>query len=139
MPNLVTLTLALGVALSVASIVAASRTLSGQTEVLINDELARDGVAGSAESEANDDSERVQLRRDLLELSETLRDGVASLVLLGDGSQHARRLPEHSKSSGRTHLGVSGEGLRNQSPEVMVQLEIIGRSEERRVGKECRN
>lgn len=56
MPNLVTLTLALGVALGVASIVAASRTLSGQAEVLINDELARDGVAGSAESEANDDS-----------------------------------------------------------------------------------
>jgi hypothetical protein len=49
---LVTLTLTL----TVASIVAASRTLSGQTEVLIDDELARDGVAGSAESEANDDS-----------------------------------------------------------------------------------
>lgn len=81
-----------------------SRALSSETEVLIDDELAGDGVAGSAESEANNDSEGVQLRRDLLELSESLRDGVASLVLLGDGSQHARRLPEHSENSGRTHL-----------------------------------
>ncbi len=56
MTNLVTLTLALGVAFSMDSVVAASRTLSSQTEVLINEELARDGVAGSAESEANDDS-----------------------------------------------------------------------------------
>lgn len=56
MTNLVTLTLALGVAFSMARVVAASRTLSSQTEVLINEELARDGVAGSAESEANDDS-----------------------------------------------------------------------------------
>jgi hypothetical protein len=51
--------------------------LSSETEVLVDDELAGNGVAGSTESEANNDSEGVQLRRDLLELSESLRDGVA--------------------------------------------------------------
>jgi hypothetical protein len=54
-----------------------SGTLSSETEVLVDDELAGNGVAGSAESEANNDSEGVQLRRDLLELSESLRNGVA--------------------------------------------------------------
>lgn len=85
-------------------LLAGGRALSSETQVLVDDELAGNRVTGSTESEANDNSERVQLRRDLLELSESLRDSVASLVLLGDGSQHARRLPEHAESSGRTHL-----------------------------------
>jgi hypothetical protein len=58
-------------------LLARGRALSSETQVLVDDELAGNGVTGSTESEANDDSERVQLRRDLLELSESLRDSVA--------------------------------------------------------------
>jgi hypothetical protein len=44
-------------ALTVTTVcLARSRALSSETEVLVDDELAGDGVTGSAESEANDDS-----------------------------------------------------------------------------------
>lgn len=65
---------------------AGGRALSRKTEVLVDKELAADGVGGGAQSKGHDDGEGVQLRGDLLELSESLGDGVASLVLLGNGS-----------------------------------------------------
>ncbi|KAI6748407.1 hypothetical protein HG530_015687 [Fusarium avenaceum] len=49
--NLVTFTLTLTVAVTSG---ACSSTLSGETEVLVDDELSGDGVGGSANSEAND-------------------------------------------------------------------------------------
>lgn len=51
MHNLVTFTLTLTVAVTSG---ACSSTLSGETEVLVDDELSGDGVGGSANSEAND-------------------------------------------------------------------------------------
>lgn len=42
----------------------------------------------------------------------------------GNGSQHARRLPEHPEKSGGTHLDEWGGSVRG--PEEVIQLEIIG-------------
>jgi hypothetical protein len=50
--NLVTLALTLTTVAVTSG--ARSSTLSGETEVLVDDELSGDGVGGSAESEAND-------------------------------------------------------------------------------------
>ena len=47
----------------------------------------------------------------------------------GNGSQHARRLPEHPEKSGGTHLDEWGGSVRG--PEEVIQLEIIG------LGREC--
>lgn len=118
---LLLLLLAVGLAVALTVVGAPRGTLSRQAEVLVDDELAADRVGGSAEGEANDDGEGVQLRRDLLELSESLRDGVAGLVLLGNGSQHARRLPEHPENSGGTHLDEWGGSVRG--PEEVIQLD----------------
>jgi len=95
------------------------RTLSGEPKVLVHEELPDDRVARGEDGKANDDSERPQLRRDLLELSQSLGDGMASLVFGGDRShqasagaeshagvgpeRHARRRLEHPESGGGMH------------------------------------
>lgn len=84
---------------------ASSRALSTQAQVLVDDELADTGVAGSNDGKANDDSyfvldafvcdlaggfritEGHQLKRDLLELAETLGDSVA-YIESGRGSDN---------------------------------------------------
>jgi hypothetical protein len=84
---------------------ASARALARQAEVLVDNELADTGIAGEDDGEANDGSEREQLRRNILELAKTLGDGVASLVLLGNRSHQTRGLAEHPESSGGAHFG----------------------------------
>lgn len=82
----------------------ASRSLSAQAEVLIDIKFADARVAGGSNGKSNDSSKGDQLSRDLLELAKALRDGVTSLILLGDRSHHARGLAEHSHGGGGAHI-----------------------------------
>jgi hypothetical protein len=93
-----------------AVVSAGSRALAVETDGLVDHELADQGVAGSDTSNTDDESEREQLNGDVLELSETLGDGVASLVLLGNGSpQASRRSEEHARGRAHKHAASRPE------------------------------
>lgn len=95
------------------------RSLSAQTEVLVNPEFAGARVAGGGNGKSNDGSKGKQLGRDLLELAEALGDGVASLIFFGNRSHQARGLAEHSHGSGGAHIGESrGRGEAGKPVEV---------------------
>lgn len=50
----------------------ASRSLSMQSKILVNHEFSYDRVNGSEDGEANDDGERNQFHRNILELAQPL-------------------------------------------------------------------
>jgi hypothetical protein len=55
---------------------------SGQTKGLVDNELVDEGVGGGADSDSQDDSEGDQLRRNLLQGTQTLGDGVGCFVIV---------------------------------------------------------
>lgn len=57
-------------------------TVRGKTEGLVGHELIGAGVNGSSNGDTKDETEREQLRGDLLQSAQTLRDGVSALALL---------------------------------------------------------
>jgi len=82
--------------------------LTGEAEVLVDEELAGYRVAGAEYGNNNDDTERPKLRGNVFELSQTLGDSVRALLLLGD-SHHAPR-GHHTESPGSIHLaGYEGK------------------------------
>jgi hypothetical protein len=90
----------------VVLLILAAGALAGESQILVDHELADRRVGSGDEREGDDSGEGIQLERDLLDPAESLRDGVASLLLLGNWSHHADRGPEHPEDLGRTHLGV---------------------------------
>lgn len=66
-----------------------SSVLALETDGLVDEQVTCDRVAGSEDSEANDNTEGNQLSGDLAESSKALRDSVGSLFLVGHRAHHA--------------------------------------------------
>lgn len=97
-----------------------TRALTVKADGLVHHELADESVAGGETSQGNDESKGNQLDRDVLELSQTLGDGVSGLIFFrhrsphasrgteeharGRAHEHAGRWPEHSESDGGIHV-----------------------------------
>jgi len=78
--------------------------LALETDGLVGHEVTCDGVGGSGQSEANDNTEGDQLGGDLAELAQSLGDGVTDLVLGGNGGHLAHSRAESAESERRTHF-----------------------------------
>lgn len=60
---------------------------------LVDPKFPEDGEEGHDDGDAENDNKRPNLRGDVLELAETLRDGVGAVLLLGDGAAQGHGLP----------------------------------------------
>lgn len=78
--------------------------LTGETEVLVDGELAADRVAASADGETDDNEKGPQLSGDLLDPS--TEAGVSGLGRL----HHATRRSEHAEGKGGLHFELVWRG-----------------------------
>lgn len=82
-------------------------TVGGQTQGLVSHELLGAGVDGGSDGDTKDNTEREQLRRDLLKSAQALGDGVSGLAFLGsrEGIGPSRLHPQDTR---RVHGGFWG-------------------------------